>query len=71
MGHKYLLKIIFMQNFIQQQVTEEEIVVESGNETLNEKVSDNENKKEEVDHQNTEVNIHEQMLKLFQILKSN
>ena len=60
MEYKYLLKIIFMQNFVKKQVTEEAIVVESGNE----RVGDNENKKEEVHHQNTQVNIHEQMLKL-------
>ena len=51
-----------MQNFVKKQVTEEAIVVESGNE----RVGDDENKKEEVvDHQNAQVNIHEQMLKSF------
>ena len=62
MEYEYLLNIIFMQNFVQQQVTEEAIVVESGNE----RVGDDKNKKEEVvDHQNAQVNIHEQMLKSF------
>ena len=62
MEYKYLLNIIFVQNFVQQQVTEEAIVVESSNE----RIGDDENKKEEaVDHQNAQVNIHEQMLKSF------
>ena len=65
MVHIYLIKILFIQYFVQQQVAEAVGLVESCVERTNEVVGGNEKEKERGDHQNTQVSIHERTLKIF------